>query len=73
LNDTAVARNYENEYSIASYVSSTIPTWKADADTYIAWRDAVWSYGYAELAAIEGGAPVPKLADFIASAPIINW
>jgi hypothetical protein len=73
LNDVAIARSYESEYSIASYVNSTNLDWKADAETYIAWRDAVWAYGYAELAAIEGGAPVPTIENFIAAAPQIQW
>lgn len=73
LNETAIGRSYESEYSIASYVNSTNLTWKADAETYIAWRDTVWAYAYAILDSIQHGAPVPTINDFIAAAPQINW
>ena len=74
LHDMAVARNYESEYSIASYASSTNLVWKADAETFISWRDGVWLYAYSELALIQAGEkPIPTIEEFIAGLPTIVW
>lgn len=74
LNDVSIARNYENEYSIASYANSTNLVWKADAEAFIAWRDSVWLYTYSELALIQAGdKPVPTIEEFISGLPTIVW
>lgn len=74
LNDVAIARNYENEYSIASYVSSTNPQWQQEAQAFVAWRDAVWLYAYSELALVQAGdKPVPTIEQFLEGLPDLIW
>ncbi|CAM5764363.1 hypothetical protein [Bosea minatitlanensis] len=71
---TAQERNYENGLSCASYTVSTNATWAAEAQNFVAWRDAVWTYAYAELAKVEAGERTqPTVTDFLAELPTIAW
>lgn len=63
---TAQARDYDNAVSCASYVDSTNPTWAAEAQAFVAWRDAVLAYAFAELAKVENGQrPQPAIEEFV--------
>lgn len=63
---TAQARDYDNAVSCASYVNSTNPQWAAEAQAFVAWRDAVWAYVFAELAKVENGQrPQPAIEEFV--------
>lgn len=63
---TAQARDYDNAVSCASYANSTNPQWAAEAQAFVAWRDAVWSYVFAELAKVENGQrPQPAIEEFV--------
>lgn len=71
---TAKARNYSDGNSLAGYVNSTVVKWSAEAVAFVAWRDAVWVYSYAELdKALGGQRPIPTVEDFIAELPAISW
>lgn len=71
---TAKARGYADGVALAGYSTSTIPSWSAEAQAFIAWRDAVWIYAYTELAKVNGGQrPVPTIAELIAELPTITW
>jgi len=41
MDDVVQGKDYDNIYTCASYATSTIPEFKADADALVAWRDAV--------------------------------
>lgn len=70
----AGARNYSSGTSCASYAASTVPQWQAEAAAFIAWRDAVWAYAYAELDKVENGQRLtPAVADFVDELPAIVW
>lgn len=70
----AQGRNYGDGALLASYVTSTIPQWQAEAVTFVAWRDAVWVYTYAELdKALNGEREQPSVEDFIGELPVISW
>lgn len=49
LDAKAQERRYDNAVSIATYVGTANPTWASEATAFVAWRDAVWAYAYAEL------------------------
>lgn len=71
---TAQTRDYDNGNSIAGYVASTNPIWAAEAQAFVAWRDAVWAYAFAELAKVQNGArEISTVEEFLAELPIINW
>lgn len=70
----AVAKLYNDGNALAGYVNSTVPQWAAEAQTFVAWRDAVWLYAYAELDKVQNGQrPVPTVDDFLAELPGIEW
>lgn len=70
---TARDRAYASAVSCASYVYSTVPAWAAEATAFVAWRDGVWSTVYAQLAAVQGGAPAPTIAALVAELPAMEW
>lgn len=74
IDETARSRSYDSGNSLASYVASTNETWAAEAGAFVAWRDAVWVYAYAELDKVTSGQrPVPTVEDFIAELPVMVW
>lgn len=74
INQTAQARQYDNSLSLAGYVASTVPQWAAEAQAFIAWRDQVWVYAYAQLALVQANQrPQPMVADFLNELPAIVW
>lgn len=71
IDAAAQARLYDSGVSLASYVASTNEAWAAEAQAFIAWRDAVWSQVYALWAAPPD--PAPTIEALIASLPAIVW
>ena len=71
---TAKARGYADGVGLAGYSTSTIPTWAAEAQTFIAWRDSVWIYAYTELAKVQGGQrTTPTVEALVAELPVVVW
>ena len=71
---TAAERDYSSATRLASYVASTKPAWKAEAEAFVAWRDDVWEYVFAELAKVQAGErEEPTVEAFIAELPAITW
>lgn len=74
IDATAQARQYSDGISLASYDSSTNPIWAAEAQTFIAWRDAVWAYAFTELEKVKNGTrPQPSIEELLAELPVISW
>jgi hypothetical protein len=74
VNTVARQRGYSSAVSCASYVSSTMPQWAAEAGAFIAWRDAAWAYAFSELEKVQSGQrEVPALDAFLAELPAIEW
>lgn len=74
VDEVARERRYSGAVSLASYVNSTVPQWSAEAITFVAWRDTVWLYAYAELEKVQNGQrPQPTIEDFIAELAPIEW
>lgn len=62
----AQIRQYDNAVSCASYVASTNPVWAAEAQAFVAWRDAVWVYAFTELDKVANGErQQPTVSEFI--------
>ena len=68
-------RDYDNGNSLASYTSSTVEAWRAEAEAFVAWRDAVWTFVIGRLAQVEAGevAPPENTDALIAMLPEIDW
>lgn len=74
INDTAMQKSYDSTISCASYATSTNPQWKAEAETFIAWRDTVLAFCYSKLEAIRNQQiPIPTIPELLASLPEIVW
>lgn len=74
VDHTAAQRRYSDGASCASYTVSTNPVWAAEAQGFIAWRDAVWAHAYAEMAKVEAGQRAqPSVEEFLAELPAIIW
>lgn len=67
LDAKARERGYDSLASAVSYVTSTVPAWAAEALVLRDWRDAVWSYALAEMAAVLAGTlEAPTVEAFLA-------
>ena len=74
VDTTATEKMFRDGVTLASYVASTNSQWAAEAQAFVAWRDAVWAYSYAELAKVQAGErEQPSPADFLAELPAIAW
>lgn len=75
LNAAVQGRGYDSMLSCSSYAASTNTTFKAEALAAITWRDAVWLYCYAQLAAVQAGTrSIPASTEaFIAELPVLVW
>lgn len=71
LDAAAQSRLYTDGNSLVTYTASTIPQWAAEAQAFIAWRDAVWAQVYAIWA--DPPEPPPTIEELIHSLPVINW
>jgi hypothetical protein len=65
IESVARSMGYSSAVSCASYVASTNPEWAAQAQAFIAWRDAVWQ----EVFARRDEAPPATAADVVAMLP----
>lgn len=71
---TAESRNYDGGNALASYVASTNPQWAAEAQAFVAWRDAVWLHAYSELDKVMAGErEQPSVEEFLRELPAIEW
>jgi hypothetical protein len=74
IESIAAERGYSSAVSAASYVSSSVPQWAAEASAFVAFRDAVWAYALGELAKVQAGQrQPPSLAALIAELPAMEW
>lgn len=71
---TARARSYDSGITCASYTTSTIPAWAAEATAFSAWRDAVWVYVHDELGKVQNGErEQPSIEQIVAELPAMIW
>lgn len=71
---TAQEKGYGSCVSLASYVASTNVVWAAEAAAFVAWRDAVWAYAYAQLAAVAAEERAqPTVAELVGELPEMEW
>ena len=70
----AVSRGYADGVALAGYVASNVATWAYEAHAFIAWRDAVLDYAYAQLAAVQvGQRQQPTVQGLIGELPSVDW
>jgi len=70
LDTTAQSKRYDNMLSLSTYVNSTVPKFKAEAEAGIAWRDICWSTCYDILLS---GIEITSVEDVLIQLPPIVW
>jgi hypothetical protein len=71
---TATERKFRDGVTMASYVNSTNPLWSAEALAFVGWRDAVWTYAYAELEKVMTGQRTqPTVDEFLSEIEPVSW
>ncbi|WP_210258903.1 hypothetical protein [Rhizobium sp. WYCCWR 11152] len=74
VDETARSKEFNDGVTLASYVASTVGSWAAQAQAFVAWRDAVWSHCYSELAKVQSGVrEQPTVDAFLHELPEIVW
>ncbi len=74
INKIAQSRGYDSTLSISTYSNSTIPAWRAESETFIAWRDLVLSQAYEYFYEVaQGMHPIPNMQEIEAMIPSIKW
>lgn len=74
MDEAVKVRGYDNIASACSYGLSTVEKFRNEATACIAWRDAVWSYCYAQLELFENGErTVPSIEELIDELPALDW
>lgn len=74
IDAAAVSKQFNDGVTMASYAASTNLQWAAEAQAFVAWRDAVWAYAYAELEKVlTGQRPQPTIEAFLTELPAIAW
>lgn len=74
VNKTATERGYSSAVSCASYVTSTIDKWAAEARVFAEWRDNLYVYAFTELEKVQSRQiEVPALDAFLTELPAIEW
>lgn len=74
IDETARSRGYADAVALASYVNSTIPSWKSEANTFVMWRDEVWLAAYGVLGQVRAGkSQPPTIPGLIAELPGVTW
>lgn len=71
VNSKAKDWGYNSAEAIASYTSSSIPQWSAEAHAFVIWRDAVWSKTLSDLEKIQSGlmAPPATVQEYLSALP----
>lgn len=74
MDKTAQAHGYDNIFTACTYATSTDPTFRAEGQACVAWRDAVWVAANRLAAAVmAGGTELPDVATMLAQLPQIEW
>jgi hypothetical protein len=74
IDQQARAKQFRDGVTLASYAASTNPQWAAEAQAFIAWRDAVWAHAYATFAKVQSGQmQQPTIEGFLSEMPVISW
>lgn len=74
IDSVAQQKDFDSAISCLSYLSSTNGVWKLESETFNAWRDAVWTYLYAQQVLILNKTrAIPTIEQLNAELPVIVW
>lgn len=74
VEEAARGRDYNDAAALAGYANSTVPSWAAEAQAFVSWRDQVWITAYSMLAEVEAGTRgIPSETELLEALPDITW
>ncbi len=74
LDAKARERNYDGIMSLCTYATSSDPTFAAEGQAGVDWRDAVWAECYRILGEVEAGTrTIPTEDELLADLPGFTW
>lgn len=74
LDQEAKSKGYDNGFACASYATSSVPSFKNDAESFIDWRDTCWCLCYDLLDKyLQGSIPRPTVDDVLNKLPNMEW
>jgi hypothetical protein len=74
LDAKAQERHYDGILSACTYATSSVPSFAAEGQACVDWRDAVWSRSYELMAQVGAGTiPQPTIAALLAMLPAMAW
>ena len=74
LDNEAKTKGYDNGFACASYATSSVPSFKNEAESFIEWRDTCWCLCYDLLDKyLQGSIPRPTVDDVLNKLPNMEW
>lgn len=74
LDQEAQSKGYDNGFACASYATSSVPSFKNEAESFIEWRDTCWCLCYDLLEKyLQGSIPRPTVDDVLNKLPNMEW
>ena len=74
LDTVAQERDYGSILHLCSYPPSGHPTWKAEGEAGVAWRDAVWAHCFQVFDDIANGErSAPTMDELVEELPEMEW
>ena len=74
LDQEAQSKGYDSGFACASYATSSVPSFKSEAESFIEWRDTCWCLCYDLLEKyLQGSIPRPTVDDVLNKLPNMEW
>lgn len=74
IDTVAKTRAYTDGLHAASYAASTIPSWAAEGQAFVAWRDRVWIAAISIMDDCKAGLrDIPGADDLLDELPEMEW
>ena len=74
LDEECKPHSYDGILSLCTYAASTVPSFKAEGQAGVEWRDACWAYTYTQLALVQSGdRAVPTVDELLSELPDMVW